>query len=129
MVRSQLLVGLMLISAGISACGDSMPEPDPAAVQRGQQLSVSCTSCHPLRGRSHGIGPVLTSIVGRKAGSMEGYSYSPAMKAKNFDWTPDTIASFIQNPSEYVPGTKMALAPISEQDAKDIASYLQAATR
>ncbi len=129
MARFQLLVGLMLISVGVSACSDSFPEPDPAAVQRGRQLSVNCTSCHSLKGHFHGIGPVLTGIVGRKAGSMEGYGYSPAMKARNIVWTPDTLASFIKNPSEYVPGTKMALAPISEQDARDIASYLQTATR
>jgi cytochrome c len=65
-------------------------------------------------------------VVGRKAGSLEGYSYSSAMKAQTFVWDPAHLDLWLTNPSALVPGTAMAFAGLpSESDRQAVIAYLQ----
>lgn len=54
------------------------------------------------------MGPSLAGIVGRTAGSLDNFRYSPAMKEAGFDWTPEEIDAFIESPRKKVHGTNMA---------------------
>ena len=65
-----------------------------------------CSACHSGdKGGANKVGPALWGVVGRKTGSMDGFAYSEAMKAKGGEWTYDRLAGFIYNPKGYVAGT------------------------
>ena len=67
----------------------------------------------------------LWAIVGRAKASHEGFTYSEALKAKGGDWTAVELASFLHNPKEFVPGTKMIFPGTPNvSDVADLLSYL-----
>lgn len=71
------------------------------------------------------VGPNLFGVGGRRAGSLPGFNYSPAMKNMKFTWTRDKLITFITDPRKLVPGTRMAYA--GQRDAKQagaVADYL-----
>lgn len=124
MYKTKLGSGLVLfaLAAPVLAASPSS-KGDPV---HGQQLFARCAACHTV-GQSGGkIGPSLNGVVGRKAGSVPGYAYSPAMKASGLKWDVPTLARFLQGPSKAVPGTKMFFPGFpSPQDQADVAAYLQ----
>jgi cytochrome c2 len=73
----------------------------------GKTLSTKCTVCHSLAAGENRIGPSLAGVVGRKAGSLPGFNYSPAMKSVGLTWTAETLDKYLTNPRALVPGTKM----------------------
>jgi len=66
--------------------------------QRGAQVFNQCKICHSLEAGKNLLGPSLHGLIGRKAGSVPGYSYSPAMKNANVTWTDDTSAGILPIP-------------------------------
>jgi cytochrome c len=63
---------------------------------------------------------VHNGLFGRKAGSVEGYNYSPANKGSGITWDEATLADYIKNPKAKVPGTKMIYPGLKdEQKVKD----------
>ena len=84
-----------------------------------------CAECHSP-GSSDGAGPGLKGVLGRRAGSKEGFIYSPAMKKSAVVWDDATLAAFLADPRAVVPGTTMAYA--GDEDAKeraDLVAYLK----
>lgn len=92
----------------------------------GQQLFARCAACHTI-GQSGGrIGPSLNGVYGRKAGTLAGYAYSPAMKAYGVKWDAATLAHFLSAPMKVVPGTKMFFPGLANpQDQADVVAYLK----
>jgi len=78
-----------------------------------------CVGCHFASGG--GQGPPLTGVVGRKAGSVAGFAYTPAMKASGLVWTAANLDRFLADPAKLVPGTSM---PIQVPDAAQRAAIL-----
>jgi cytochrome c len=101
-----------------------LAKADPA---RGQTLTKVCATCHSFdKGGAAKVGPNLYGVVGRPKGSIAGFAYSDAMKAKGGDWSFDDINTLITNPKAFVAGTKMAYG--GEADAgkrADIIAYLR----
>ena len=85
-----------------------------------------CAMCHnDTKGSGAKIGPDLYGVVGRKAGSVAGFAYSPAMKKAGFVWTEDKLAAYINNPQQVVPGNRMPYAGTQNmQKAENVAAYL-----
>jgi len=84
-----------------------------------------CATCHTTVAGTNGIGPSLYGVVGRKAGSLPGYTYSDAMKNSGITWDSQTIDRYITNPQAMVPGNKMPFAGLSEaQKRTEIIAYL-----
>jgi cytochrome c len=98
---------------------------------RGRLLFLRCASCHDItEGPSPKIGPNLSGVVGRRAGSLPGYAYSPAMKAQGFTWDDATLDAWLAKPSAVVPGTAMAFEGVdSAADRRAIIDYLRAPRR
>jgi len=93
----------------------------------GKLLFLRCASCHSIGDSGGGrIGPNLQGVVGRKAGSLAGYSYSAAMKAQNFAWDDAMLDRWLTDPNAVVPGTAMAFGGISNPDDRQaIIAYLK----
>ena len=64
-------------------------------------------------------------MVGRKAGSVAGFNYSPAMKGSKVVWNARSLDTFLTRPSAIVPGTRMAFAGIANPtDRANLIAYL-----
>ncbi len=90
---------------------------------KGEAAFVACKTCHdPVQNK---IGPHLGGVVGRKAGSVADYTYSPANKNSGITWTPEKLFQYLQGPQRVVPGTKMAFSGIPDaQKRADVIAYL-----
>jgi cytochrome c len=100
--RSAISTALMAAAAGLLAAA-------PAVAQDGAaQFQTACGFCHSAEKPAHNkVGPSLLGVVGRKAGTVPGFSYSAAMKAYGKAWEPANLDAFIAAPSKVVPGTTM----------------------
>ena len=85
-----------------------------------------CAICHDNhKNGANKIGPELFGVVGRKAGTYPGFSYSAAMKAAGFAWTNAKLDAYIASPQQVVPGNKMPFAGIANAGQRaDLIAYL-----
>lgn len=92
----------------------------------GEKAFTVCKSCHQVGDSAKNVaGPVLNGLIGRKAGSVEGYNYSEPNKKSGITWDEATFTQFIKDPKARIPGTKMIFAGIKdEQKIKDLIAYL-----
>ncbi len=122
-----ILVALALLLAAIALVPFSAfaAEGDPAA---GEQIYKRCQGCHSIdRNR---VGPMHLGLFGRKAGSVEGFNYSKAMRESGIVWDEATLDKFLENPRGTVPGTKMTYAGVKDaQERADLIAYLRQATQ
>lgn len=96
---------------------------------RGEKVFVKCKSCHSLQAGTNKIGPSLAGLFGDKAGSVEGFKYSDAMKSSGIVWDERTLDEYLAKPAEKVPGTKMTFAGLNrEEDRQNLIAYLKKAT-
>lgn len=71
------------------------------------------------------IGPSLFGVVGREAGTIPGFHYSPANKNSGITWTPEKLDPYLTNPKAIVPGTTMMFAGLKDaQQRADLIAYL-----
>ena len=103
--------------------GSALAAGDAAS---GEKVFAKCKSCHQVgETAKSAIGPELNGLDGRKAGSVEGYHYSDAMKDSGITWGEASFEEFIKNPKAKVPGTKMVFQGLSsDKDAADVWAYL-----
>jgi len=67
----------------------------------------ACRTCHSMREGDHRLGPSLHGVVGRKAGSVEGYKFTSAMQSSGIVWNEDNLDKFIADPESVVHGNGM----------------------
>ncbi|AJP74758.1 c-type cytochrome [Sphingomonas hengshuiensis] len=93
---------------------------------KGKTDFVTCATCHSVDPGVNKIGPSLHAIVGRKAGTIAGFTYSAANKDSGITWTPEKLFQYLEKPQRVVPGTKMAFPGFSDpQKRADVIAYLQ----
>jgi cytochrome c len=93
----------------------------------GEKVFAKCKACHQIgEGAKIAVGPVLNGIVGRKAGSYEGYNYSDANKNSGITWDEATLKEYLRNPRAKVPGTKMIFPGLpKDEDIDNVIAYLK----
>ena len=106
-----------MVSFGAGAVGDAA---------RGAVVYERCAGCHALdRDRT---GPRHCGLLGRRAGSVPGFEYSPAMKRSKIVWTARALERFLADPMRTVPGTSMGYAGIADPaERADLIAYLASA--
>ena len=92
----------------------------------GEKVFLVCKVCHQVgESAKNAVGPVLNGLFGRKAGTVDGFSYSEGNKHSGITWDDATFSEYIKDPKAKVPGTKMVFAGIKdEQKIKDLIAYL-----
>lgn len=111
-----LAASLLLLAAGQATSQD---------VKRGEKLFADCRACHAIDAGVNNVGPSLAGIIGRKAATVDGYRFSPAMKRGNITWDKDTLAAFIADPQKAVPANRMPYAGMPDvTDVTDLIAYL-----
>lgn len=99
----------------------------------GQAVFKKCMACHAIgENAKNRVGPVLNDVVGRQAGTYEGFKYSKPMVdagTSGLMWTPDDLSQFLKSPNAKVPGTKMTFAGLSsEVERLNLIAYLATLT-
>ena len=92
----------------------------------GAALFNRCVICHSnAKGAANKLGPNLFGVVGRKAGTYRGFSYSSAMKRSGITWSPAKLMDYLATPQTVVPGNNMPFAGIANtQQRTDLVAYL-----
>ncbi|WP_262273026.1 c-type cytochrome [Microvirga yunnanensis] len=118
-MRVAVILPLLLVFAPAAAQAQ-----DAAA---GEKVFAPCKACHQIgETAKNAVGPELNGVIGRKAGTVEGYNYTPANKNSGLTWDEATFAEYIKDPKAKVPGTKMIFPGIKdEQKIKDLTAYLK----
>ena len=107
----------------------------PAAAQEGNaeegaEVYKKCRACHEVGPEAKNrVGPVLNEIIGRKAGTIDGFAYSDTNKAAGAGglvWTEEVLFKYLESPLVFMKGTKMAFVGLKDpQDRKDVIAYLK----
>ena len=118
-MRTVLIIPLLL------SLGSTIAQAQDAA--NGEKVFAQCRACHQIGPTAkNAVGPMLNGLIGRKAGTVEGYNYSPANKNSGITWDEATFSEYIKDPKAKVPGTKMIYAGLKdEQRIKDLIAYLK----
>ena len=85
----------------------------------GKKVFKKCAACHSLQEGKNKIGPPLYNLLGRKAGSVEGYKYSKAMKNSDVVWDEKSLDKFLTKPRKFIKRTKMSFWGIKKKSLRD----------
>lgn len=86
----------------------------------------ACRACHSVQpsGKS-GLGPNLVGVVGRTAGTLPGFNYSPALKASKLKWDEKALDEYLASPTRKVPGSRMPISTPDPAKRAAIITYLK----
>jgi cytochrome c len=115
------LLATAVVSLGLSSTAMA---GDPAL---GEKVFKKCKACHVVDSDKNKTGPHLVNIMGRQAGSVEGFKkYSKAIKESGIVWDEATLDGFLEKPKAYLKGTRMAFAGLKkEEDRANVIAYLK----
>jgi cytochrome c len=98
-----------------------------ADVGAGEKVFQKCMQCHRIGlGATNFYGPVLNGLEGRKAGTVPGFKYSPALENSDIVWSYETLSRYLRQPKHEVPGVAMTFPGLKDQaDIDNVIAYIQ----
>ena len=121
-----IALGLLATVFLVTVADAQMPLPATKPPDGATLFKQQCATCHtvnetdPVR-----QGPSLFKIVGRRAGSVEGFKYSAAFAKADFSWDDARLDAWIANPQEMIPGSMMAYRQAKPEVRATIIAYLK----
>ncbi len=140
-VETRNVIRKVVLAAVLAAVSGGYAAAQDAA--KGEVVFKQCTLCHRIGdGAQNALGPVLTNVIGRQAGTFPGFNYSPLMKnagAAGLVWSEDLIFQYLPNPNAFLKkfltdhgkadqatgATLMTFQLSDEQKRKDVIAYLK----
>lgn len=119
MLRAALLSLVTLCAAGaLPAVAEEIGD-----AARGETLfQRECSACHQIGpGAVNRVGPRLNGIFGRRAGTLDDFTYSRPMTRMGNDgltWTLETLDAYVANPRSLVSGTRMSYRGMADPQAR-----------
>ena len=100
---------------------------DRIKFEAGQAIfDLECRRCHVVDSNDPSYGPLLGGVVGRQAGTVEGYEYSEALAGSGIIWTPSALRAWLEDNKGFMPGTKMRHVGVTDRTVQDfILFYLE----
>jgi cytochrome c len=131
-----VIAGVVMLPPGLAFALDG----DAA---KGETVFKQCMTCHRVgEGATNLVGPVLNNVIGRQAGTFEGYTYSDLNKnagANGLVWSEDLIKEYLVDPTAFLKKyltdkghpelakgfAKMPFRLANEQQRADVIAYLE----
>lgn len=110
----------------IVAAGFALPAR-AADVKAGKTIfEHTCINCHSLEVGVNKVGPSLWHVVGRPSGTIQGFTYSPALMALHQDWTKANLDAYLANPRADVHGARMYFKGLATPaERANVIAYLE----
>jgi cytochrome c len=121
-IRAATCLAMLASAATLSIPLAANAEGDAAA---GEKVFVHCAPCHSTKPGENKVGSSLAGVLGRKAGTEPGFSYSAALKGQDITWNEASVNEWLQGPGKFVKGTKMIYSVPDEKDRQDVIAYLK----
>jgi cytochrome c len=128
MTKLRIAIGLAFCSAMLAAgtADAQMPLPAPKPPDGATLFKQQCGTCHATTlAEAARQGPSLFKVVGRRAGSMEGFRYSPGFAKADFVWDEARLDAWITDPQAMIPGAVMAYRQAKPEIRSAIVAYLK----
>ncbi|WP_309666576.1 c-type cytochrome [Tabrizicola sp.] len=112
-------------------------------IEAGAKVFNQCQTCHvvvneageTLAGKNAKTGPNLYGVIGRVAGSYEGFKYGAGIEeltTAGYVWTEADLATYVQDPTKFLvektgdkkAKSKMAYKVKKPEDAANVAAFL-----
>jgi len=133
-------IGIAALAAAVALTGQlSLPAANAEMTEAGKVASAKagqimfehrCRSCHADDPAQKSYGPSLVGVVGRKAGTLDGFSYSDALKASGLIWSEASLKAWMADNTTIMPGTRMRHVGVTEPIEQDfIVAYLKSLTK
>jgi cytochrome c len=120
---------LLALSAVVAVAAMTASQAHAQDAAAGEKVFGKCKACHIADQDKNKIGPSLKGVIGRTAGTHEGFKYSKAMieaGAGGLKWDDATLTTYLHSPKETVKGTKMAFPGLkSDDDIANVIAYLK----
>lgn len=128
-----LAIGLSALLIVLNAL-DAHAQGDIVA---GEKVFKKCKTCHRIgEDAKNAVGPVLTGVIGRQAGTYEGYRYGKSMKLageQGLVWDTDMVFAYLENPTAFLRERlddkkakgKMAFKLPKAEDRENVIAYLR----
>ena len=133
----------LVLTAAALALVSGLPAFAAGDAEAGAKVFNKCQTCHvvvneageTLAGKNAKTGPNLYGVIGRVAGSYEGFKYGAGIElltAAGYVWTEEDVAIYVQNPTKFLDErtsdpkakSKMAFKLANETDAANVAAFL-----
>lgn len=124
-------LSLIAASAMMLAASPLIGAAARANAAAGQRAFAQCAACHKIdtTGRS-GVGPNLNKVIGRRAGTLPGFRFSPAMTASGRVWTEANLDAYLAAPAASMPGSRMPYAGMrNAADRANVIAYIKSASK
>jgi cytochrome c len=116
-------MAIAAMAAAVFTTGTAWAESGDA--EAGKTIFKKCMLCHSPDAGVNKLGPSLHGIIGRHSASIDGFSYSPAMKGFDKVWDAALLNTYLTDPRATVPGTKMVFPGLKDaKDRQDVIAFL-----
>jgi alcohol dehydrogenase (cytochrome c) len=113
------------LAASLIAIAPAGATAADADLTMGQEIyQAQCSACHSNQPGVNGIGPSLAGVAGRKAGSLAGFHFTPALQGSGLTWTAESFIQFLADPTKLVPGTAMTVMVPDATGRANLFAYL-----
>ena len=101
-----------------------------AQADDGKKVYNKCKACHALEAGKHKVGPSLAGVVGRKAGTADGYKRYKGLKGADWTWDDASLDAYLSNPTEFTKEktgqrSSMGFKLKKAEDRKAVIEYLK----
>ena len=121
---------LLASSALVLGIAGAASAQDAAA---GEKVFAKCKACHVINAGTNRVGPSLHGIIGRPAGTVEGFKYSESMIQHGKDglvWNNENLDKYLADPKATVPKNKMAFPGLKNpEDRTNVIAYIDEASK
>ena len=126
--RAALVMALAFCSAvsivGVASAQIPLPAARPA--DGAALFKQQCALCHTTNASDPPRqGPTLFNIVGREAGTAEGFRYSAGFATAKFEWDEQRLDAWLIDPQAMIPGAVMPYKQSRSEIRTAIVSYLE----
>ena len=122
MTVRRLLLATFVSGIALSSVGQAIAQDATAGAL---VFKAQCGICHSPQAGRNLSGPSLFDVVGRPAGKVAGFHYSPANRDSGLIWDTATLDRYLTSPATAVPHTIMTYPGLKDaQKRADLIAYL-----